>query len=75
MEDKEYVNQLKYLIETYSDPNKDYETGFVQGLFYAYNYKLHGKDYADQRLKAHSNGDKMNRNNICGCGDGNDCGC
>lgn len=67
MEDKEFVNQMKYLIENYSDPNQQYEEGFIQGLFYAYNYKLHGKAYADERLIAHSDGRKMTSGIGCDC--------
>lgn len=72
MEDKEFINQMKYLIENYSDPNSEYEDGFVQGVFYAYNFKLHGKTYADERLKAHSDGRKMSEG--CAC-EGRDGGC
>ena len=67
MEDKEFINQLKYLLENYSDPNPEYETGFVQGVFYAYNYKLHGKAYADERLRVHSDGRKFADGFACGC--------
>ena len=74
MEDMEFINQLKYLLENYSDPNQDYETGFVQGVFYAYNYKLHGKAYADERLRVHSDGRKFADGYACGC-EGRDGGC
>ena len=74
MEDKEFINQLKYLIETYTDKDPAYETGFVQGIFYAYNYKLHGKAYADERLRAHSDGRKLSEDCGCGC-EGRDGGC
>lgn len=57
--EKEIVNQIKYMIENYSDPNKDYERGFIQGAFYALNCFQHGKDYADERLRIHSDGRKF----------------
>lgn len=73
--EKELVNQLKAQIENYSDPNKDYETGFVQGVFYALNCIQHGKAYADERLRVHSDGRKFSDGYICGCEEGKECGC
>lgn len=70
--DKEIVNQLKYTIENYSDPDPVYQDAFVQGVFYALNCIQHGKVYADERLKAHSDGRKMADG--CAC-EGRDGGC
>ena len=73
--EKELVNQLKAMIENYSDPNKDYETGFVQGVFYALNCIQHGKAYADERLRVHSTGRRFSDGLACGCDEGKECGC
>ena len=71
--EKEIVNQLKAQIENYSDPNKDYETGFVQGVFYALNCIQHGKAYADERLQVHSDGRKFADGYAAGIEKGCDC--
>ena len=57
--EKEIVNQLKAMIENYSDPDPAYESGFVQGVFYAVNCIQHGKSYADERLRVHSDGRRL----------------
>ena len=65
--EKEIVNQIKYMIENYSDENPDYEQGFIQGAFYALNCFQHGKAYADERLRIHSDGRKFADGFACGC--------
>lgn len=50
MSEKEKINQLKYMLETFSFENKDFEDGFVGGLFYAVTLLEHGKEYADSKI-------------------------
>jgi hypothetical protein len=46
----EYINQLKNVIDEYSNPNKDFEAGILRGIFYAVTVAEHGKDYADKKV-------------------------
>jgi len=50
MSEKEKINQLKYMCETFGCRDKRVEEGFVQGLFYAVNLLEHGKEYADKKM-------------------------
>ena len=65
MSEKEKINQLKVMIETYEHSNGDFEAGVVRGLFYAVNLLEHGKEYADKKVKMP----------LCSCSDGKECGC
>jgi len=46
----EYINQLKNVIDEYSNPNKYFEAGILRGIFYAVTMFEHGKDYADKKV-------------------------
>ena len=70
MEDKEFINQLKYMIETFSCKDERFERGFVGGLYYAITLKEHGKEYADKKI----DWDAIGRVDQCDC-EGRDGGC
>lgn len=48
--EKEKINQLKYMIETFGCKDKRFEDGFVSGLFYAITLLEQGKAYADKKI-------------------------
>ena len=50
MSEKEQINQLKYMVETFGCKNKEFENGFIQGIFYAVTLLEHGKEYADKKI-------------------------
>lgn len=50
MNDKEVINQIKYMIETFGCRDKGFEKGFVGGLYYAVLLIEKGKQYADKKI-------------------------
>lgn len=50
MSEKEKINQLKYMIETFGCKDKTFEAGFIGGLFYAVTLLENGKEYADKKI-------------------------
>jgi hypothetical protein len=48
--DKEFINQLKYVIDNFSCQDKRFEDGFVGGLFYVLTWIQYGKSYADHKI-------------------------
>ena len=44
------IDRIKYEIENYANPNKDFEDGYVRGLMYALTAVQHGVAYADQKI-------------------------
>ena len=49
-EQAETINHLKNYIDEYSNPNKDFESGVLRGLFYAIAVAENGKEYADKKV-------------------------
>lgn len=50
MSEKEKINQIKFMIETFGCRDKKFEEGFVGGLFYALTLLEHGKEHADNKI-------------------------
>lgn len=72
MSEKEKINQLKYMIETFSCDDQRFEDGFVGGLFYAVTLLEHGKEYADNKIDWKAIGRKNDKivseeKEGCGC--------
>ena len=66
--DKEFINQLKYVINNFSCKDKKFESGFVGGLFYVLNWIEYGKTYADHKIDWDSIGMEFNDISDDGCG-------
>ena len=69
--DKEFINQLKYVIDNFSCKDKRFEDGFVGGLFYVLTWIQYGKSYADHKIDWNKIGreedNDVSEKDGCGC--------